>query len=275
MRALKLVAHFGQHARFADARVARDAHDLAGAGCGELEACADDRELQCTSDKGTACTLGYAAAVHREALDRPDCRHPGDGVAERRRDDFSLDQAMTCVTRGHDAGRRGIAQTRGELRGAAERGVGLLAIREAADDDLAGVHGEPQWRRRDGADLERGEHCAAGVILERNGCAEQCREAVAAQLTDASAVAIDNSASRAEEGMHRFVHLFSAQRRGVCVGIGERAIEHADLLVFAARGSRLPRDRGLRRCRRRRFVRGRCERRDEAVTLPVQRAHDG
>ena len=157
----------------------------------------------------------------------------------------ALDETLRRLADQHGAGLGGLLEPGREVGRVAHRGVvHAEVVADAPHDDEPAVepHAHHELGREAGPgarlvqaaqDAERGQHRAAGVILVRDGRAEQRHEAVAEELVDRAFVVVDLGEGQLEEALEQTVHRLRPQPRGQLRRIGDVAKQHGHLLALA------------------------------------------
>ncbi len=134
-------------------------------------------------------------------------------------------------------------------------GVSAHTRADLPGDDVTGIEPNPQAQGNPVAaghlggqhlghrlDLQRRDAGPQRVVFERHRRAEQCHQAVAGELVDGSAVALDHGGGAVEQLVHDFPESLSVQRRGEFHRSDDVDEQHGHLLVLA--GHRSWSDRG-------------------------------
>ena len=229
--AADMFAHRRQDARFADAGLARQRHDLALPGLCQPPTVHQDSHFVLAADKG-GHGFGARRLESRDALDFPQHR-PGryrrfEALELMQSEALQLESpAQEPSCRLGDDDRVGLGeglQPGRQVRRVSDDAAftGITFADQLADDDEAGgdADSQPQVDSALAAELthrrqqrDRGPHCAFGVIFMGARITEIDRCAVAKPSRDVAVEAYDRGRYRALERTHQVGHIFRLKLR--------------------------------------------------------------
>ncbi len=256
-RAPAAAAELVEEARFARARLARDAHHLSMAALGLLAQLVQNRHLALAADERRQAPAAEDGLIRlggaepeqpirldqlRLALDLG--RSQGLGL------DLAMDQPPRRLA-DQDRARLGdLLQAGRQVRGVAHGGVvGAEVVANAADHDPAGIETHPDLELDAVALAQLGvlvadrlletqgrQDGAAGVVLVRDRRAEQGHEAVAQELVDGPLVAVDRPQGELEEPVDQEMHDLRSEPLRQPSGPDHVAEDDGDLLALPFQG---------------------------------------
>jgi len=148
-------------------------------------------------------------------------------------------------------GIRARLEARGQVRGVAHGGVvHAQVVADATHDHRAGVDADPHLeldavvclhllvqRRKAALDPQRGQHGAAGGVLERDRGAEEREDPIAEELVHGALVAVHFLEHEPEGAIHERVHLLGPEAFGERRRVAKVREEHGDVLALAFEGA--------------------------------------
>jgi hypothetical protein len=142
-------------------------------------------------------------------------------------------------------------EARGQVRGVAHGGVvHAQIVADATHDHRTRVDADPHvelgavacphllvQHRKTALDPQRGQHGAAGSVLERNRGAEERQDPIAEELVHGALVAVHFLEQEPEGAIHERVHLLGPEALGQRRRVAKVCEEHGHVLALAFKGA--------------------------------------